>query len=231
MRDSTGSFRDGRRREPALNVPPVLAGLVLLLVAAHAARLAAGLDADRFAFTSTSLERGDWPTIVSYVFVHASWAHVLMNALFSLAFGAPVVRLLGSSWRGAAAFVLFYLVCGALAALGYAAWREGAVLLRASPHPWALVGASGAASGLMGAAGRLMDGRGGLGEAFGRRSVTLAAAWIAANVLLGLSGLTPGAAGMPVAWEAHIMGFFAGLALIGPAARLAGVRGDPVSVT
>ena len=52
-----------------------------------------------------------------------------------------------------------------------------------------------------------------------------AVAWILLNAILGLSGLTPGAAGAPVAWEAHIFGFFAGLVLIGPFARLAGL--DP----
>jgi len=38
------------------------------------------------------------------------------------------------------------------------------------------------------------------------------------NLLLGLTGLTPGTEGAPVAWEAHIIGFFAGLLLISPVA-------------
>jgi membrane associated rhomboid family serine protease len=46
-------------------------------------------------------------------------------------------------------------------------------------------------------------------------------AWIVINAALGLSGLTPGAAGAPVAWQAHILGFAAGLLLIQPAAWIA----------
>ena len=38
-------------------------------------------------------------------------------------------------------------------------------------------------------------------------------AWIVVNVVLGLTGLTPGTAGAPVAWQAHIFGYFAGLVL------------------
>jgi hypothetical protein len=48
--------------------------------------------------------------------------------------------------------------------------------------------------------------------------------WCLANAVLGLSGLTPGAAGLPVAWEAHIIGYAAGLLLITPFAWLSGTH-------
>jgi len=51
-------------------------------------------------------------------------------------------------------------------------------------------------------------------------------AWILINAVLGLTGLTPGTAGAPVAWEAHIIGFFAGLLLISPFAWGAGIHAD-----
>ncbi len=47
-----------------------------------------------------------------------------------------------------------------------------------------------------------------------------AAAWIAVNVVFGLAGIAPGMGVVRIAWEAHIFGYFAGLLLIGPAARL-----------
>ena len=36
------------------------------------------------------------------------------------------------------------------------------------------------------------------------------------SLALGLTGLTPGTAGAPIAWQAHIIGYFAGLFLIAP---------------
>jgi membrane associated rhomboid family serine protease len=50
----------------------------------------------------------------------------------------------------------------------------------------------------------------------------MAAAWTIANVILGVTGLTPGAAGLQVAWQAHLAGYLAGVLLIGPFARLSG---------
>jgi len=214
---------DGARpaREPAFNAPwPVLA-LVAILIATHAARLAAGVGVERFALTAADLPAGRWAGLISYLFVHASWAHVLINAAFTLAFGAPVARYLGGRARGAVAFFAFFVLCGVIAALAYAGLLG---VIGGADRPWALLGASGAASGLFGAAARLIEGRGRLGPIGGRTVVGMTLAWIAVNAVLGLSGLTPGAAGLPVAWEAHIFGYFAGLILIGPMARMAGAH-------
>ena len=192
-----------------------MASLVGLLIATHALRLATGVDVDRFAFRPPTSRPGVGRPLVTYQFVHASWAHVLMNAASGLAFGVlPLARLLGERWRGAALFYAFFLACGAISALAY--W------LISPKGAWDLVGASGAASGLMGAAARLIEGRGRLGSPFGRTVIVWTIAWIAINAVLGLSGLTPGAAGVPVAWQAHIFGYFAGLVLVSPAAWLAG---------
>ncbi len=67
-----------------------------------------------------------------------------------------------------------------------------------------------------------------MGRLIGPTVIGMTLAWVIANAVLGLSGLTPGAAGIPVAWQAHIIGYFAGLLLIGPFVRLAGPR---VSIT
>lgn len=225
MKDEPDQSREPPRHEPAFNAPwPVLA-LVLPLIVTHAARVLAGISEQRFALTGQDLAAGRWAGLVSYLFVHGSWAHVLMNALFTLAFGTPVARYLGLRARGALAFFAFFIACGVIAALAYAGLLE--VLTQAGVshrQGWALVGASGAASGLMGAAARLIDGHGRLGGLGGRAVVGMTVTWIAANALLGLSGLTPGASGLPVAWEAHIFGYFAGLVLIGLFARGGGVR-------
>jgi membrane associated rhomboid family serine protease len=211
-------------REPAFNAPWTVMALVAILIATHAARVFAGVDVGRFALTGDDLRAGRWLGLISYLFVHASWAHVAMNAAFTLAFGTPVARYLGTDARGAVVFFAFFLICGVIAALAYAGLLSVLEHADGPSRAWALVGASGAASGLLGAAARLIEGHGRLGRIGGRTVVGMTLAWIAVNAVLGLSGLTPGAAGVPVAWEAHVFGYFAGLLLIGPLAKLAGVH-------
>ena len=54
----------------------------------------------------------------------------------------------------------------------------------------------------------------------------MALAWLGINLGLavlqhfGLSGLSPGSGGAPTAWQAHLAGYAAGLALFGPTLRL-----------
>ena len=206
-------------REPAINVPWPVLSLAGALVGAHAARVLTGGDAQSLALISDHGREAWWPGLLSHLVVHASWTHLAMNVLFIVAFGAPVARWLGTGVRGAAAFLVFFLACGVVAALGYAGLMR---LFAADTRDWALVGASGAAAGLMGAAARLVEGRGRLGPIGGRTVVAWTLAWAAINFVLGVLPFSPGAEGLPVAWQAHIVGFIAGLPLIGVAGRLAG---------
>ncbi len=214
------------KREPAINVPWTVAALIIALIGAHGLRVVSGGAPETFALTSTDLVSDRFAGLVTYQFVHGGWTHVLMNAAFILAFGAPVARYLGGGWRGATAFFCFFLVCGAVAAAVYGGYADLTAGLWGQRGGWVLLGASGSASGLMGAAARLLEGRGRPGSMFGRTVSTMTLSWIAVNVLLGATGLTPGAAGAPVAWEAHIFGYFCGLFLIGPFGRVAGLKND-----
>lgn len=207
------------RREPLFNAPWTIVALCVGLIVLYALQVWLVNDAllAQLALTPEAIFTGRWQTLLTSLFLHGSWTHVLMNSIAALAFGPPTARLMGQGPRGALCFFGFYLACGALAGLGYVA---------VAPHDQTLlVGASGAISGLLGAASRLIQGRGRIGRVFGSTVIGMAAAWVIVNVILGVSGLTPGAAGMPVAWQAHIVGYFAGVLLIGPFARLAGVSG------
>jgi len=163
-----------------------------------------------------SLEAGAWQGLITSQFLHGGWAHALLNAVGALAFGAPAARLLGLSFPRAAAFFAFYIVCGVIAGWAFALLHPGEMVV--------LAGASGAVSGLMGAASRLLEWRGRLGPFFSRTPIAMTAAWVAVNLMVGLTGFAPGSGGAPVAWEAHIAGFLAGLVLIGPWAALFGKR-------
>ena len=77
-------------------------------------------------------------TPATALFVHGSWLHLLGNMLFLYVFGAMAEERMGHF-----AFALFYLGCGYLALLGYAAAH--------SDSAQTLVGASGAISAVLGA--------------------------------------------------------------------------------
>ena len=124
----------------------------------------------------------------------------------------PVARFLGTGARGVSAFLVFYLACGALANLAYAAVHPGEEAL--------LVGASGAVSGLMGAASRLIAGRGRVGPILSRPVLGMGGAWLAINLLIALVGFAPGAGDAAIAWEAHVAGFVVGVLLFGPLVRV-----------
>ncbi|WP_030932638.1 rhomboid family intramembrane serine protease [Streptomyces sp. NRRL S-646] len=77
-------------------------------------------------------------TPATALFVHGSWVHLLGNMLFLYVFGAMTEERMGR-----VQFTLFYVGCGYLALLGYAAAN--------STSQQSLVGASGAISAVLGA--------------------------------------------------------------------------------
>ena len=152
---------------------------------------------------------------VSYMGLHGNWTHLIINCLFLLAFGPIVARRFGT-----VLFFLFFLVCGVVAALCYLALNWG------SPVP--VVGASGAISGLMAAAIRMLPGQAPWvqqGEAplaplLSRQILVFTALWVAVNLMTAFTGFGLGGEGGLIAWQAHLGGFLAGLLLSIPFDRL-----------
>jgi membrane associated rhomboid family serine protease len=79
-----------------------------------------------------------WSHVLTSMFLHGSWMHIIFNMWFLWLFGNNVEDSMG---RGR--FVVFYLLCG----LGAA----GVQVLSDPSSPYPMVGASGAISGVMGA--------------------------------------------------------------------------------
>lgn len=79
-----------------------------------------------------------WPTVLTSMFMHGGWFHIIGNMWFLWIFGNNVEDAMGP-----VRFVLFYLLCG----LAAAALQVGANLASTVP----MVGASGAIGGVMGA--------------------------------------------------------------------------------
>lgn len=206
-----------RAPEPIFNAPWTALALTAAIVGGYAVQSRFPLEsvALSYAFSPALLDEGQWQRLFTSLFLHGNWAHALMNAAFALAFGTPVARYFGGRLGGAVLFFLFFLTCGVLSTLGYAALHAG--------EQSALVGASGAVSGFMGAAARLIAGRGQVGPILSRPVIGMGLAWLAVNLLIGLigSGLIPGAGGVGIAWEAHVAGFVAGVLAFSPFAWLA----------
>jgi membrane associated rhomboid family serine protease len=151
-------------------------------------------------------------SVLTAMFVHAGWLHLLGNMLFLLIFGNNVEDRLRKG-----PYLIFYLVCGYIAAYGFALVHPG------SDGP--LVGASGAIAGVLGAYLAL----------FPRARVWSLVpflffiplripAWLVLGgwFLLQWAYAVGGVAGTGgVAYVAHVFGFLAGL-LIGLAVRAAG---------
>lgn len=222
-------LRDEARGEPAFRVPASVGVLIALLVLAHVARMLLPADAServlihygfiplRYAYSAGI--GGAFEQVlpfISYIFVHGDITHLVMNCLWLLAFGPIVARRFGP-----ALFLLFFLVCGVAAAGTYLAlnWR--------SPVP--VIGASGAISGLMAAAIRLLrvpvrswDVQPGLAPVFSRPVMVFSLIWVAVNLAFGPTGLTIAGETGQLAWQAHLGGYFAGLLLSGLFDWLAG---------
>ncbi len=222
-------------REPIFNVPRVVVLLLAAFAAVHLVRYllseeqAAWLTAAlafipaRLTGMASELPGGDVAGVsqfVTHLFVHGDLTHLAINSAWLLAFGSSVARR-----TGAARFLAFFVLCGIAGALAYVALSGNALSM--------MVGASGAISGLMGAAFRFLfqalrdgdtEGLAGetrhaplmsLGATLTDRRVMLAVAgWTLLNLLLawGASGLMDGA---NIAWEAHLGGFYMGLLTFG----------------
>ena len=219
-------------RAPAINLPAVVLWLGAAMVVVHVLRGAFpqeegfwGLLA--FAFIPARYEEGGgwlpggwgarfW-TPLTHAFLHADWLHLVVNLVWMASFGGALARRFGT--------LRFLFVAAAAAAAG-----AGLFYLLHRHEEVVLVGASGAISGMMAATACFAFSPGGplagggpqsyrlpaeplLAALAGSRALAFIAVWFAVNLLFGLSdGLLPGVDD-PIAWEAHLGGFLAGLAL------------------
>ncbi|MEM7221702.1 MAG: rhomboid family intramembrane serine protease [Pseudomonadota bacterium] len=147
----------------------------------------------------------DWATLITYQFLHGDAYHLIFNMAYLWVFGDKVEDAMGHL-----RFLVFYLLCGALAAL---------VHLAADPSSTVpIIGASGAISGVLGAFLLLYPKVRILVPLvffipFYLPAYLLLAFWIGYQIY---SALGLGAGASPVAWWAHIGGFAVGLALVIP---------------
>lgn len=143
--------------------------------------------------------------LVTSLFLHAGWGHLIINMWTLWVFGPAV-----EDRVGALRFAVFYLLAGMAASLAHA------LLHATSAVP--VLGASGAIAGVIGCYVRLFP----LARLvvmipllffpvfFEVPAVWFAAVWLWTQIMPGLTGLLLPVAGGGIAWWAHIGGFCAG---------------------
>ncbi len=211
MEPSDGRFDGPPPRERIFNAPIAALLLAVSMPALYWLQERSHTYWLGLAFRSADLAEGRYTGLVTSMLVHGGWAHVLMNAVGALTFGAPLARLFRGG-IGLMVFLSLYIVSGVVATLGYGVLHWGSV------DP--LVGASGGVFGLIGAATRLLGGRGRVLPLTDGGVIRSAIAWMGVNAAIGLIGFAPGAEGARIAWEAHAFGFLFGILAIGPLARV-----------
>ncbi|MCA3555813.1 rhomboid family intramembrane serine protease [Aestuariivirga sp.] len=211
------------RTPPAFNVPAIVAAVIAVLVAIHVglwflgeswqvwSLYALALIPARFTVAGYPMPEGaQYWSLVTYMLLHGSWTHLLLNCVWLLVFGTPAARYLGNG-----KFLLLMLVSGAAGGLCSLVLHWGQDMI--------VVGASGGVMGLMGAAtplmygGRLPDG-GWRPARFSellrnRQALVFTGVVLAITLFSGGTGWTGNSfpAEGSIAWEAHIGGFIAGI--------------------
>ena len=153
-------------------------------------------------------------TLLSSMFMHASWAHIIGNMLYLWIFGDNIEDRIGHG-----RFIAFYLICGLAASAAHIVFGPSSTI----PS----LGASGAIAGVLGAYLVLFPKRS-VRVLMGRAIVNMPAfmvlgMWIALQVFSQISVI--GGSGGGVAYMAHIGGFVAGVGLI----FLFGRRSSPMA--
>ena len=208
-------------RAPFVNRILLLINLAVWLYTFSLSRDPAALAGfyDRYAFDWTRVvselssgagleTAGALTTLITHMFLHGGWLHVIGNLLYLWIFGDNVEDRLGH-----ARYLAFYLLCGVAAAIG-----QGLI----SPAP--MVGASGAVAGVLGAYLFLFPGSrvrtlvflGFFITILQLPAVLVIGLWILVQLLSGLAELRMSEIGAAsnIAFFAHVAGFVAGILLL-----------------
>ncbi len=163
-------------------------------------------------FGFTPLEFGSIKSffnLISCQFVHAGFSHFFFNMYFLWVFGDNVCDIFydyKDSFKREFSFLFFYITMGVIGSLTH---------LMISPNsPRALVGASGAISGIMGAYVRLFPGASFYQIIFFKSFKIPAPFYIGLWVIGQFYIATILGVSSHVSWQAHLGGFFAGMLLV-----------------
>jgi membrane associated rhomboid family serine protease len=208
---------------PAVRRPYVTVGLIVINALFWLYELAVGPDQATLAFGvvphwllhgvgegwvhlpdygSVPVHQGvPWPfTLVTSMFMHGGWLHIIGNMWFLWIFGDNVEDAMGHG-----RYLAFYLICGVAAALAQVLVTPSATV--------PMVGASGAIAGVLGAY-LILYPHARVKSLF-IFIIFITTIYVPAWLLLGLWFVSQFfVGGQEVAWMAHVGGFVAGMALV-----------------
>ncbi|ABC90986.1 hypothetical conserved membrane protein [Rhizobium etli CFN 42] len=214
-------------RVPIFNLPPALLFSLCLLIFIYAVQalvlpddavswllITFGFSPHRYVAPLSQQGLELFWTPVTYSLLHGSTQHIVFNAFWLMAFGAPVVRRIGRL-----RFLFFWILSAAASAALHTILNWGDVSL--------LIGASGVISGLMGAACRFafpadrrpmavahLNARLSIIDALKNRTVIIfVLLWVVGNALIAVGIPLVGDSDQEIAWDAHIGGFVFGFFL------------------
>lgn len=224
------------QRQPIFNLPPLIAGIAGLFLAIQAAQSLVLNESGQvqllawFAFIPyvalhPDYLPGGWLTLlwtpVTHAFLHAGWEHVILNTVWFVIFGTPVIQRYGP-----VKLVLLFLLGAIVGAAAFAATTL--------PNESLLVGASGGVAALTGAAIRFIfqplqvavSPETGERVLLGRKLATLrevlahptarifTLVWLVLNAVVPLLPLFISGMEVSIAWQAHLGGFLLGFFLV-----------------
>jgi membrane associated rhomboid family serine protease len=195
-------------------MPKVVTGLAAFLAAIYLVqKLIGGAANENLVFslgvTPELFQMRPWPenflALLGHMFLHGHIVHLAFNAMFLLQIGEPLAFRLSEA-RGERGGALRFFGLFVLTGLA-----GGVLYFLLEPHsPQPMIGASGGASGLFGA--YLVAARPTWRESLADPLVRRSAFWFLL-VNVGLAAFARVAGVLPIAWEAHLGGFLAGLVL------------------
>ena len=194
---------------PAIRLPPVIGVLLVVLFLITALMRVADplLEAEilvtfgLYLFLDGQFQWHRLYSLVTSVFLHDGWLHLLFNGLWIATLGSLVHRVLGNF-----GFLLLFFVSAIVGGLVYtlAHWGETALA----------IGASGGVFGLIGAFGHLGIARPGQPRSARLKSLLgFTLVMMLLNLAYAYVGM-PGAQEAQIAWEAHAGGFLGGILLM-----------------
>ena len=129
--------RDGAERT---RLPPVTRWILTLTIAVFVLQLLFDTHpyrtmSDWFGLNLHDLQRGHVWQLVTYMFLHRGFLHILLNMLVVFMFGRELERILG-----ARRFVWLYLGSGIMGGLGWLLMSEGSYCIGASGGVFGLIG-------------------------------------------------------------------------------------------
>ncbi len=205
-----------RDHNPSTRFPIVTYTLIGICCAVWIYEVSLGMSLDHFfdayALTPAEVSSGtDLYTLITSMFMHGGWMHIIGNMLFLKIFGDNLEDRMGHI-----KFLLFYLITGLIASAAHIYTDASSVI--------PTVGASGAIAGVMGAYLLLYPKAridmfiplGGF-RLIPMPAVAMLGYWFVAQLFSGVGSLAMSAGdGGGVAYWAHIGGFLAGVLFILP---------------